>query len=74
MSRRTKTINWLEGRIIRELSKRQEIPSSLSSVIRDSTSIFEQHNFDIAIINLLSKRQIIKSRNNDGMTIYKLVA
>jgi hypothetical protein len=37
-------------------------------------SIEEQHNLDIAVAHLLSNRQITKEKDQDGFTIYKLVA
>ena len=75
MSHRTRSISWIEGKILSELSKRQEIPYlSLSAmVLRNIRTIDEEHNIDIAIINLLSRRQISKSKNY-GIITYKLCA
>ena len=75
MSKRTRTIEWIEGKIISVLSQRQEIPYlSLSTIIfRSVRNIEEEHNMDIALINLLSKRQISKFKS-DGIITYKLVA
>ena len=71
MSKRTRTVNWCEGKIISELSKRQVISTD---AIRNIRSIDEEHNLDIAYVNLLTKRQMCKSTDDTGMTIYKLVA
>ena len=68
MSKRTKTVQWCEGRILEELSERQQIPTD---ILRNAE---EQQNFDIALQLLLSKKQITKSKDDDGHTIYKLVA
>ena len=77
MSQRSRTVNWCETRIIRELSKRQVITTYLAlsaCVLRNVRSIEEQHNLDIALVNLLSKRQITKDKDKDGFTVFKLVA
>ena len=75
MSRRTRTISWMEGRILAELSKRQAITTYLALsalVLKNVRSIEEQHNMDIALTILLTKKEIIK--DDDGFTIFKLVA
>ena len=77
MSQRTRTIEWCEGRIIRELSVRQIITTYLAlsaCVLRNVRSIEEQHNLDIALQHLLSDRQITKEKDVDGFTVYKLAA
>ena len=71
MSHKTRTISWMEGKIVEILSKQGISYLPLSSIV--FRNIDEEHNLDIALINLLSKRQIIKN-NNDGITIYKLSA
>jgi hypothetical protein len=68
---RTRTVIYLEGKIIRELSKRQGVSTD---VIRNIRSIDEEHNLDIAYINLLTKKEICKSTDYTGMIVYKLVA
>ena len=76
MSRRTKSVNWLEGKIIEELSKRQVASylSLSSKITRNNTSVDEQHNLDIAFINLIAKKQIFKRIDDSGMTVLKAVA
>ena len=77
MSQRTRTVEWCESRIIRELSKQQIITTYMAlsaNVLRDVRSIDEQHNLDIAIQHLLSYRQITKEKDVDGFTVYKLAA
>ena len=75
LSNRKKTVSWIEGKILSVLSQRQEIPylSLSASVLRTIRSTEEEDSFDIALINLLSRRQIYKSKNG-GKTIYRLVA
>ena len=76
MSKRTRTISWIEGKIISELSKRQGNSSYLalsSCVLKNVRNIDEQHNLDIALNNLISRKDIIQSHNGE-MTIYKSVA
>jgi len=77
MSLRTRTIQWCEGKILSELSKRQEITTYLALsalVLKEVRSIEEQHNLDIALQYLLSKKQIVQQKDHDGFTIYKLAA
>ena len=77
MSQRSRTVNWCETRIIRELSKRQVITTYLAlsaCVLRNVRSIEEQHNLDIALINLIFHKQVIKGKDKDGFTVFKLVA
>jgi len=76
MSQRTRTIKYIEGKIIRELSKRQ-ITTYLAlsaCVLRNVRSIDEQHNLDIALTNLFSKQEITKEKDHDGFIVYKLAA
>ena len=75
MNEKPRTVGWMERKIIAILSQSHNVPHvSLSeSVLRSVRSTFEKRSFDKAIVNLLSKRQIIES-NKSGMTVYKLVA
>ncbi len=60
MSQRTKTITTY---------------LALSSlVLKDIRSIEEQHNLEIALTILLSKKEIIKEKNYDGLTVFRLAA
>ena len=77
MSKKTRTVQWCEGRIIAELSKRQEIATYLAlsaNVLRNVRTIDEQHNLDIASSNLISRKNIIQTKDQSGFTVYKLVA
>ncbi len=77
MSRRNRTVQWIEGKIIEILSKRCQITTYLalsSCVLENVRSIEEQHNLDIGISHLLSRRQIIQEKDKDGFTVYQLVA
>ena len=77
MSCRTRSIQWCENKIIRELSRRQPITTYLalsSVVLQNVQSIQEQHNLDIALTNLLCHKEIIQERDEDGFTTYKLAA
>ena len=68
MSRKTRTIPYLEGRILEILAKQQEFQTV------NLRNIEEEHNFDIAVQLLISKKEIIRITDQQGMTIYKLVA
>lgn len=77
MSQRTRTVQWCETRIIRELSVRHIITTYIAlsaCVLENVRSIDEQHNLDIALQHLLSDREITKEKDEDGCTVYKLAA
>ena len=77
MSLKDRTINWCEGKILRVLSKRKKVITDMAlswNVLEGVRSINEQHNLDIAISKLLSNKQITKEKDEDGFTIFKLVA
>ncbi len=74
MSQKTRTIQWIEGKIIEILSKRCHITTYLalsSCVLQNVRSIEEQHHLDIAVALLLSKKQIIREKDKDGFTTYQ---
>ncbi len=77
MSRRTRTIQWMEGKIFEVLSKRCVITTNLAisaHVLRNVRSTEEQHNLDIALAHLLSRKTVKQEKDSDGFTVYKLVA
>ena len=77
MSQKTRTVKWIEGKIIEILSKRCQITTYLalsSCVLENVRSIEEQHNLDIAVAHLLSRRQIIQEKDPNGFTTYQLAA
>ncbi len=74
MSQKTRTVQWIEGKIIEILSKRCQITTYLalsSCVLQNVRSIEEQHHLDIAVAHLLSRRQIIQGKDQDGFTTYQ---
>ena len=76
MSRRTRTINWMENKIIEVLSKKHIITTYLALsalVLKNVRSIDEQHNLDIAVAHLLSRREITQEKDKDGFRVYRLV-
>ena len=77
MSKRSRSINWCEGKVVEILSKKCQITTYLAlsaNVLKNVRSIDEQHNLDIALINLISHKQITKEKDQDGFTVYKLAA
>ena len=68
MSRKTRTIKWCEGRILEILGKRQEIQTE---ALRNTQ---EEHNLEIALAILISKKEIIREKDDEGITVYNLVA
>jgi len=77
MSLRTRSIQWCEGKVIEILSRKCRIQTYLAlsaCVLENVRSLEEQHNLDIAVANLLSKRQIRQERDQDDLTVYRLVA
>ena len=72
---RNRTINWMEGKIIQILSNNPIITTYLAlsaMVLRNVRSIDEQHNLDIAVCNLLSRKSIRRIKDKDGHTTYSL--
>ena len=77
MSLKDRAIEWCEGKILRVLSKHKKVITDMAlswNVLEGVRSINEQHHLDIAIANLLSKRQITRETNDNGFTIYNLAA
>lgn len=80
MSQRTRTISWIEGRILSVLSKSnpKNLPTSLAlsamALKFELRSIDEQHNYDQALYNLLRKKVIVQTHDEKGFQVLKLVA
>ena len=77
MSRRTRSIGWMEGKVVEILSKRCQIQTYLAlseCVLENVRNLEEQHTLDIAVAHLISDRQITQKKDQDGFTVYKLVA
>jgi len=80
MSQRTRTISWIEGRIIEVLSKSKPnnlpCPLALSAMAMrfEIRNLQEQHNYDIALVNLLRKKVIVQTQDEKGFVILKLAA
>ena len=77
MSMRTRTVSWMEGNIIKILSKKCQITTYLAlsaCVLVNVRSIEEQQNLDIAVAHLISRRQITREKDQDGFTVYRLAA
>lgn len=80
MSQRTRTISWIEGRIIEVLSKSKPnnlpCPLALSAMALkfEMRSVEEQHNYDQALYNLLRKKVIVQTQDEKGFEVLKLVA
>jgi hypothetical protein len=80
MSKRTRSVEWVEGRIVEILAKSKptNLPTSLalcSMVMKfEVRSIEEQHNFDMALYNLIKRGMIVQAQDERGFQILKLVA
>lgn len=78
MSQRTRSISWFQSRIVAELSKKPVITTylALSSLTSSKglRNLTEQHNLDIALAMLLSKRQVVQGKNEDGFLTYYVAA
>ena len=79
MSKRTRTISWMEGKIIEVLSKKRVITThlALSACVFSSNgvrNVLEQSNFEIGLQYLISKKIVTKEKDQDGFTVYKLAA
>ena len=74
MAERTRTIKWCETRILKELSKRPTITTSLALsaiVLRNVRSLEEDQNLDLAVQLLKSKKLIRVEKDKDGFTTYQ---
>jgi hypothetical protein len=80
MSQRTRTVSWIEGRILDVLGKVKQgkypIPLALSamSMKYEIRNLEEQHNYDMALFNLLKKGVIIQIQDEKGFEVLKLAA
>lgn len=80
MSIRTRSIGWIEGRIIEVLGKtkpgKEPTTLALSSMALnfEMRSIEEQHNYDEALMNLLRRGLVIQDRDEKCFKIFKLAA
>jgi len=73
---RNRSIQWCQHKII-EVLKKGHITTELAlsaAVLRNVRSILEQHNLDSAIDNLIAQKRIIKEKDKDGFTDYRLAA
>jgi DNA-dependent RNA polymerase auxiliary subunit epsilon len=65
----------MENKIIETLSKKRVITTYLAlsaCVLKNVRSIEEQHNLDIALVHLLSRKEITQEKDSDGFTVFKL--
>lgn len=73
---RDRSVSWCQNKIIEVLSKgavTTEIALS-AAVLRNVRSIIEQHNLDSALDNLIAQKRIIKEKDPDGFTEFRLAA
>ena len=77
MAKKTKTIEWHQGRIIEILSTISEDPTDsilYSKSTRKNNDETNQHYFDVALCNLICDGIVIQNVNDRGNKIYKLTA
>lgn len=77
MSKKSRSVKWIETRILKELTKRSIITTSLSLsaiVLREVRSLEEDQNLDVAVQMLKSKKLIKVEKDSDGFTTYSLAA
>ena len=77
MAKKTKTIEWHQGRIIEILSTISEDPTDsilYSKSTRKDNDETNQYNFDVALCNLICDGIVIQIINDRGNKIYKLTA
>jgi hypothetical protein len=73
---RIKSIKWCEDKIASILSK-QPITTELAMsavVLKNVQSLDEQHNLDIALANLISQKLIVRDKDIDGFTVFKMAS
>lgn len=73
-----RTISWMENQILKELSKQENITTYMAMsylvLYEGVRSLQEQHNLDIALVNLINRRVVKKSKDDDGHTVYSMAA
>jgi len=75
---RTRTVRWIEGRILEVLGKVKKnnfpIPLALSAMAMnyEIRSIEEQGNYDLALLNVIRRGLVIEDRDEKGFQVYKL--
>lgn len=80
MSKRARSVQWCEGRILDVLGK--SIPGKFPTYLALSAmalnfevrSIEEQHNFDYALLNLLREGLVVQEKDEEGFGVVKLAA
>ncbi len=74
---RDRSVQWCQNKIISVLTRQRQISSYLAlsaKILREVRSIDEQHNLDIAVVNLLSRKIINKVKGEDGFTSFTMAA
>ncbi len=80
MSRRTRSVSWMEGRIVEVLSmvRQGKYPTSIAlsgmSLNYEMRNLEEQHNFDLALYNLIHSGLVTQFNDEHGFISYKLAA
>jgi hypothetical protein len=76
MAQKDRSVQWVEKKILKVLSKRKQITTYLAMsacVLENVRSIEEQRNLDRAIANLIMRGVLIRGKDKDGFTLYRLV-
>ena len=74
---KNRTVSWFEGKISEVLFQNTTITTDyeLSTlVLRDTSTIDEDYNYEIAIMNLISCRIVKRCKNENSITTYSLAA
>lgn len=80
MSQRTRSIPWIEGRILEVLGKIKQgkdpslLALSAMALKFETRSHDEQNNFDHALFNLVRAGEVIQFKDERGFASYKLAA
>ena len=80
MSKRTRSVENIEGRILNVLCRVQQnkYPTNLSlsamAMKYEVRSIEEQHNFDFALYNLIKQGLVVQEQDEDGFKVFRLAA
>lgn len=80
MSQRIRATEWIEGRILGILSKVKQgkepslLALSAMSLKFEMRSHEEQHNFDLALYNLIHSGLVTQFKDENGFSVYKLAA
>jgi hypothetical protein len=75
MAQKDRSVQWVEKKILKVLTKKKQITTYLAMsarVLENVRSIEEQRNLDRALANLIFRGLIKREKDKEGYTLYRL--